>query len=80
MESIRNCINIMYQYPHWDLSMSQIKQHLKHLDAQKQNNINRINIFSKDNETIVQKRNQNYSNVPLYVPINIDKILLNIIL
>jgi hypothetical protein len=48
MESIRNFINIMYQYPHLDLSMSQIKQHLKHLDVQKQNNTNRINICSKE--------------------------------
>jgi hypothetical protein len=38
----------MYQYPHLDLSMSQTKQHLNHLDAQKKKNTNRINICSKD--------------------------------
>jgi len=59
--------------------MSQIKQHLKHFDAQKHNNTNRINICSKDNEIIIpkKKKNQNYSNVPLYVSINIDKMSTN---
>jgi len=36
--------------------MSQIKQHLKHFDAQKHNNTNRINICSKDNEIIIPKK------------------------
>jgi hypothetical protein len=43
----------------------------------KKKNTNRINICSKDNEIIFQKKNQNYSNVPLYVPMNIDKISVN---
>jgi hypothetical protein len=51
MDSIRNCTNIYINIHIW------IYEHVKHLDAQKQNNIDRINICSKDNEIIIQKRN-----------------------
>jgi hypothetical protein len=44
-----------------------------------QNSQNDILKDNENHETIIQKINQKCSNVPLYVPINIDKILQTII-
>jgi len=71
-------LTFIYWYPHLDLSTSQVKWHLKHLDAKKEHTTNRINIFSIKNETMVPNKNQNYSNAPLYVIMNTYKISMTI--
>jgi hypothetical protein len=40
-------LTFIHQYSHLSLSMSQIKRHLKHLDAQKPITLIEINIFQK---------------------------------